>query len=229
MTSNFSKDSLQVLYEDNHLIAVFKPAGIPTEGAVSSKTSLLEVTRAWVKQAHAKPGNVFLGLVHRLDQSVSGVVVFAKTSKGASRLGEQFRGRQVRKIYRAVVQGSTPPSKKLESYLSTEALPRVKVHAVAGEGRKLAVLVFRTLETREGMSLLEIELETGRKHQIRAQLAHIGHPIAGDRRYGSKSPGVEGGIALVAQRLELRHPTKQEEMIRIEVPRQLNPLRKLWS
>lgn len=226
-SSSFSSSDLQVLYEDNHLIAVFKPAGVLTQADSSGVPSLMEVTKEWLRTRHQKPGNVFLGLLHRLDKPVAGIVLFARTSKGASRLSEQFRARTLRKIYWAVVEGTTAPSKILTHYLSSEAVPRVQVFEAAGPELKRAGLTFRTLKSGNGKSLLEVELETGRKHQIRAQLSYIGHPILGDKKYGSTTAGPNQGIALVAKRLEFRHPVRIEESITVEVSPLLCPLKGL--
>ncbi len=214
---------MNVLYEDNHLIAVFKEAGVLTQGDKSQAASLLEETKRFLKDRDKKPGKVFLGLLHRLDRDVAGVVLFAKTSKGAGRLSEQFRTREVRKIYRAWVEGTTPPATKLKHFLSPEAIPRVEVREAAKEGFKAASLMLRRLDQKDGQSLLEIELETGRKHQIRAQLSAIGNPILGDKRYGAKASWKGKGIALVAFRLEFRQPVSGEPII-VELPPLLNPL-----
>lgn len=206
---------LQVLYEDNHLIAVLKPAGVLTQSDTPGGSSLMTLTKDWLKEKYAKPGNVFLGLLHRLDRGVAGIVLFAKTSKGASRLSEQFRSREVKKIYHATVEGEAPARGRLVHYLSTEAVPRVRVSETPGPDLKEAALAYRRLKRGGGESVLEIELETGRKHQIRAQLAHIGHPIVGDAKYGARER--RDVIALVAKRLEFAHPITGERMV-LEAP-----------
>jgi len=222
VTSKTPPFDLQVLYEDNHLIAVFKPAGLLTQGDASGATCLMDVTKGFLKVRDKKPGNVFLGMIHRLDRDVAGIVLFAKTSKGASRLGEQFRGREVRKVYRARVEGEAPLESRLEHYLSADAIPRVRVSQEPKDGFKAAELTFKRLASDGKESLVEIELGTGRKHQIRAQLAEIGHPILGDKKYGSTRPW-DKGIALIAFRLEFAQPTT-DELIELELPVELNPL-----
>ena len=218
---------LRVLYEDNHTIAVLKPAGMLTQGDSSGAESLMDVTKAWVKRERNKSGDVFLGLVHRLDRPVAGVVVFGKTSKGAARLSEQFRARTVTKIYHALVEGIVaPPSGRLEHFLCQPdgKGPSVALKS-ASPGAQHASLSYRVFGARSGDSLVEITLETGRKHQIRAQFAAIGHPIIGDRKYGSmRSWDPPSTIALVAKRLEFNHATRREDRIAVEVPEQLSPL-----
>lgn len=215
---------LVVLYEDNHLIAVFKPSGVLVQGDNTGATSLMDITKAWLKAKYQKPGNVFLGLVHRLDRPVSGIVLFAKTSKGASRLSEQFRNRSVKKTYWAVVQG-TPMSREasLQNYLSESENGKILVVEESSPGSKLAKLHYRTLLSQAGLSLLEIHLETGRKHQIRVQLSYLGHPILGDQKYGS-SRGNRDEIALLAERLEFAHPVRAEERLVIELTPPLRDL-----
>jgi len=222
--SNYPPFDLQVLYEDNHVIAVFKPAGLLTQGDRDSSTSLLEVTKQFLKKRDAKPGNVFLGLIHRLDRDVAGLVLFAKTSKGASRLSEQFRSREVRKIYRARVEGEAPLARRLEHYLSPEAVPRVLVSETPKGDFKASALTLRRLDADGKTSLVEIELETGRKHQIRAQLSEIGHPILGDKKYGARTAW-SAGIALVAFRLEFNQPVTGAPIV-LELTPALNPLGK---
>lgn len=193
-------DGLVILYEDNHLLVVDKPAGLLTQPARAGDDSLLDRARASVKDRYGKPGNVFLGLVHRLDRNVSGVVVFARTSKAASRLAEAFRGRRVTKSYLAVVEGVTAASMALEHRL----LERDGGVVVDPAG-KAARLDFQRVAVAPGASLLRVALHTGRKHQIRAQLAAAGHPIVGDPRYGRRSAHI-ARPGLHAERLALAHP-----------------------
>lgn len=233
-----------VLHEDNHVIVLFKPFGVPTQGDLTGDPSLLEQVKSFLKRRDAKPGNVYLGLVHRLDRPVAGVVVFAKTSKAASRLSEQFRERDVRKFYHAVVGAAPePPAGTLEHFLGEENRAgasnrppnRVLVRTTAAPGFKTAKLHYKTIESRAGRSLLEVELETGRKHQIRAQLAAIGAPILGDRKYGgadlpASSPIARArGIALVAARIDFAHPVRRDETVTIELPPELDPLPSLLA
>ena len=194
----------EILYEDNHLIAVFKPAGTLTQGDATGDPSMMDEVREHIRLRDRKPGNVFLGLVHRLDRPVSGVLLLAKTSKGASRIAAQIRNREVTKTYRALTQGQPPPGPGATlRHLLLAAAPGGSSRVVDAPEKdaKVAALEYRVLQRLPGMALLEIDLHTGRKHQIRAQLAHIGCPILGDVRYGATAPFHPGTIALVARRL----------------------------
>ncbi len=204
---------LKVLYEDNHLIAVYKPAGILVQGDETGDTSLMDEIKVYLKEKYEKTGNVFLGLLHRLDRPVSGIVLFAKTSKGASRLSEQFRVHSIKKIYQAVVEGSPKiPAQTLVHYLKKdEERNFVTVFDQEVRDSKRAELVYKVIQSNDKSSLLEIELKTGRPHQIRTQLAHIGHPIVGDVKYGAKKPLCDKSIALRAIQLEFLLPTKEEK------------------
>jgi len=208
---------LRVLYEDNHLIAAVKPGGILVQGDISRETCLMDTVKDYIKKKYNKPGKVFLGLVHRLDRPVSGVVLFARTSKSASRLSEQWRQRSVTKIYWALVHGKMrSPSGSLTSYLEK----RGKGVSLSGkqhvESRE-ALLSYRTLFERRKLSLLEIYLHTGRKHQIRAQLGSEDCPIVGDFKYGAPDRREDGTICLHAKSLTFMHPTRSET-IHIEAP-----------
>jgi 23S rRNA pseudouridine1911/1915/1917 synthase len=221
---------LQVLYEDNHLLAVSKPAGLPTQGAAAGKPSVVTQAKAYLKRKYHKSGNVYLGVVSRLDSPVSGAVILARTSKAAARLNEQFRGRHVEKIYWAIGEGRVePPCGQLVDFLAKDernkrmavvAKTQKRGKTVQAQGQK-ASLSYRRLKVVLGNSLLEIALETGRKHQIRLQLAARGHPIIGDRKYGSKQ-AFPRGIALHCHRLVIDHPVKKT---RLEVTA---PLPKNW-
>jgi 23S rRNA pseudouridine1911/1915/1917 synthase len=214
---------LQVLYEDNHLLAVYKPAGMPTQAGHAGEPCLLEVARDYIRDRYHKPGRVFLGLVHRLDRPVAGVVVLARTSKAASRLSQQFRSRTVTKRYRALVSGCpTPGEHTLVHHVELRPDGRAVLHDAPGADRKEARLRYRVLRA-GSPSLLEVELGTGRKHQIRMQLARHGHAIVGDARYGSTIPFTADTIALVAWRLELTHPTQPELRVVLTVPDALLP------
>jgi 23S rRNA pseudouridine1911/1915/1917 synthase len=210
--------SLDILYLDNHLIAVRKPAGVLTQPDDSGEVSLLNQVKDWVKVEFKKPGKVFIGLVHRLDRPVSGVVVFARTSKGASRLSEQFRQKTTKKAYRALVEG-TPKIQRanLTHYLRKEKSLKATVFPRPTPNAKEAQLDYDVIETSQNTSLLDISLHTGRFHQIRAQLSFIGHPIVGDKKYGAHLALPEGGIALHALRMIFNHPTSKEE-VTIECP-----------
>ena len=201
---------LDILYEDNHLLAVNKPAGLPTMGVASDTASLVTVAKESLKQRYDKPGNVYLGVVSRLDAVVSGVVLLARTSKAAARLAEQFRGRTVEKTYWAVTAGVPPRAGELIDWvIKDEQEQRMVVVSANTPGAQQAVLHYRVVRPVERGSLVEVRLITGRKHQIRLQLSAHGHPVLGDRKYGSAlrfSPG----IALHARRLVVDHPTRHE-------------------
>ena len=200
---------LEVLYEDNHLLAVVKPAGLPTMGVAPGRPSLLQRCRQYVKERYHKPGNVYLGVVSRLDAPVTGVVLFARTSKAARRLTEQFRKRGVRKTYWAIVEGTVEPrtGECIDTVRRDERQKRMQVVGPASPGAQEARLAYRRLNTARGLSLLEVELQTGRKHQIRVQLSRRGWPILGDKKYGSRG-SFPVGVALHARRLEIIHPVK---------------------
>ena len=188
---------LSILYLDNHLIAVCKPPGLPTQPDDSGSDSLVNQVKKWIKLEYNKPGNVFLGLIHRLDRNVSGVVLFARTSKAASRLSEQFRKKTIKKVYRTIVEGSPSPKQTtLSHYLRKEKLLKSSVFKRPEKDTQQAELEYKTLENRKTSSLLEVRLHTGRFHQIRAQLSFIGHPILGDKKYGSTITLPERQIAL---------------------------------
>ena len=204
---------LDVLYEDNHLLVLNKPAGLPTMGTPEGTPTLLTLAKEYVKQKYQKPGNVYLGVVSRLDAPVTGVILFARTSKAAARLSEQFRTQAVQKTYWALVEAAGQPGSGsyVDWLVHDERHRRVHVAEKGQAGGKEARLSFRQIAQAGRFSLLEIELETGRKHQIRVQLAHHGQPIIGDRKYGSpvKFPT---GIALHARRLVIAHPIRGEAM-----------------
>jgi len=204
---------LKILYQDNHLIAVYKPPGLATQADTAGGPSLLDQTKQWIKTEHNKPGNVFLGLVHRLDKPVAGVVLFAKTSKAASRLSKQFRERTTRKIYRAVTM-ETPNQADgdLVHYLRKENSLKATVFPRPTPGAKKAVLSYVLMEKLSNASILEVMLETGRFHQIRAQLAFMGNPILGDIKYGAPFPLPDRQIALYARKLIVQHPISGEEI-----------------
>jgi len=207
-----SSEKLKVLYEDNHLLVVDKPAGLATMGVADDKPSLLSVAREYIKHKYNKPGNVYLGIVSRLDAPVTGVIVLARTSKAASRLTDAFRARRVEKSYLALVEGHPAESSaRLENYLRKDERHR-RVHTTHADakGAQFAALQYEVLEELEDKALLKVTLETGRKHQIRVQLAKLGHPICGDRKYGSNvifPPGRNTeGIGLHSWRLSMQHP-----------------------
>jgi len=200
---------LEVLHADNHLLVVNKPAGVPMVPDVSRDESLLERAKAWVKREYSKPGDVFLGVVHRLDRPVSGVVVFARTSKAAKRLSAHIRERKVTKTYWGIVEGEVKPhAGELEQLLwKDERRNRVHVVAAGRAGAKAAHTGYRRFAGTEAWSALELVPHTGRSHQLRVACASLGAPLVGDLKYGARE-GLPGrGIALHARSLELTHPT----------------------
>ena len=208
---------VKVLYEDNHLIVAIKPAGVLSQSDGSNAPDMLTILKAYIKDKYQKPGEVYLGLVHRLDRPVSGVMVFARTSKAASRLSEQIRTRRVEKIYRCVVNGVLEGEGRLENFISKdEASNSVTVSDVEKPGFKASYLDYSALASKDGMTLAEVKLGTGRSHQIRAQMAHAGHPLIGDQKYGKKDNRTKD-IALEAYKLSFEHPVKRE-FITFEAP-----------
>lgn len=209
---------LSILYEDNHLLVINKPAGLPTMGVTEDRPSVLSVAKDYIKTRYDKPGNVYLGVVSRLDAPVTGVLVIARTSKAAKRLNEQFHARSVEKTYWALAEGKiTPPDGLYVDWMTEDKRHRrMWVVGPTIPDAKEARLTYHTLSSIKKGTHLEIHLETGRKHQIRLQLAERGHPILGDRKYGSVRPWPEG-IALHARRLAFDHPVLHER-ITIEAP-----------
>jgi len=205
---------MNVLYEDNHLIAVLKPAGVLVQGDAHEKECLLEDVRRYLKETYQKPGNVFVGLIHRLDRPVSGIVLFAKTSKGASRLSEQFREHTIRKVYHALVEGHMKKSEG-ELVMKLEKDEATRVTRVSAQGKE-ARLSYRVIKEFGKNSLVEIDLGTGRFHQIRAQFSAVGHPIVGDAKYGASSRLPHGAIALAATKLEFNKATGNE-CVKLEI------------
>jgi len=213
---------MHILYEDNHVIALVKPPGLATMGLPEGEETLFTQTKTYLKEKYAKPGNVYLGVVSRLDVPVSGIVLFARTSKSAARLNEQFRTHTVEKIYAALVEGTiTPPEAECVDRLCEDKRHR-KVFRTQSDDGKESCLRYRKLRQFKQCSLIEIQLETGRKHQIRLQLAARGFPILGDIKYGATT-SFPNGIALHAWKLTFSHPTTQE---RIEL---LAPLPKTFE
>jgi 23S rRNA pseudouridine1911/1915/1917 synthase len=231
-----------VLFEDNHLLAIVKPPGIATMGVSAGRRSVLDLARQYIKIKFNKPGNVYLGVVSRLDSPVSGVLLLARTSKAAARLSEQFRAQAVEKTYWAVVEGRIqPPAGEWIDWLEhDEDNRRMATVPRATRRAKEARLEYRTLSTvapvssapgrsglvssapgRSGLALIQVALRTGRKHQIRVQLAHRGHAIVGDRKYGSRV-AFSAGIALHARRLVLDHPVRR---VRLDL---VAPLPRAW-
>jgi len=205
---------IEVLYEDNHLIAVNKKPSDLAQGDKTGDSSLDREVKKYIAEKYGKPGDVFLGVVHRLDRPVGGVVLFARTSKALKRLNEMFYHRQVRKVYLAIVR-ERPPSDEdtLLHYLKkNEKQNKTYVYDSQVKGTKEASLSYRIAGRSERYYLLEIELHSGRHHQIRAQLAKIGCPIKGDLKYGFPRSNEDGNISLFARRLEFIHPVKNEKL-----------------
>lgn len=203
----------RIIFIDNHLIAVTKPAGLLTQPDRNTDESLIDQTRQWIKEKYNKPNNIFLGLVHRLDRNVSGVVLFARTSKAASRLSKQFREGTPKKLYRAIVLGKLKEEHTtLVHYLRKEKSLRATVFPRETPTAKRSELSYEVINSLENKSLLEVSLSTGRFHQIRAQMAFIGHPIIGDVKYGAPEPLPNQEIALYAHKLVFSHPVSNEEI-----------------
>ena len=203
----------RIIFIDNHLIAVTKPAGLLTQPDRNTDESLIDQTRQWLKEKYNKPNNIFLGLVHRLDRNVSGVVLFARTSKAASRLSKQFREGTPKKNYRAIVLGKLKEEHTtLVHYLRKEKSLRATVFPRETPTAKRSELSYEVINSLEKKSLLEVSLSTGRFHQIRAQMAFIGHPIIGDVKYGAPEPLPNQEIALYAHKLVFSHPVSNEEI-----------------
>ena len=203
--------ALDVLYEDNHCLAVAKPAGVPSTHFDGGDETIDRAVKDYLKAKYAKPGNVFLGIVHRLDKPTSGVLLFARTSKAAARLAEQFRDGAVEKVYWAVVEGDLDKSAgTLEDWLRKDReAGRVEVVEPRTPGSRQALLHFQRRAGHGGLTWLEVRPQTGRTHQLRVQLAHRRHPVVGDFKYGSEQP-FPAGIALHARSLTFLHPTRHE-------------------
>jgi len=203
---------IPVLYEDNHLLVVVKPANLPSQGDSSGDDDLLTILKRYIGEKYNKPGAVYLGLVHRLDRPVGGVMVFARTSKAASRLSETFRTHEQDRQYLAVAEGEFNEELNLKDYLLKDGKTGMVRAVKAGTpGAKEARLVSRPIAVKEKLTLTRVQLFTGRSHQIRVQHAHAGHPLWGDMRYGHGVPGRQ--IALWACHLALEHPTRHEQMV----------------
>lgn len=213
----FYHECWPLFHEDNHLLVLYKPAGLIMQRDYRNKANLLDLAKLWIKDRRDKPGRVFTGMVHRLDGPVAGVVVLARTSKAASRLSEQFRNGSVEKQYLAVVEGRPPEeAQRLENFLMRKGrYSRAVPQAVSGSQK--AVLNYRVLDRAGRRSLVAIILETGRRHQIRAQMTNLGCPIAGDTNYGASQAMRHGCIALLAHKLSFDHPTLGTRL-RFETP-----------
>lgn len=210
----------RILYEDNHLIILNKLAGEIVQGDKTGDEPLLEKVRSYLKKRYQKPGNVFCGLVHRLDRPVSGCIVFAKTSKGLERMNTLLKERAFSKIYWAVVEGEPEIKEQhLTHYLQrNEKMNKSFVSSTEKQNAQKAELDYRTLWVGERYTLLEVTLHTGRHHQIRAQLAHIGLPIKGDLKYGAKRSNPDGNISLHARKIAFTHPVSKEQIAVVAPP-----------
>jgi 23S rRNA pseudouridine1911/1915/1917 synthase len=218
---------IEVLYVDNHLLAVAKPAGVAVVPDESGDESSFDAAKAWIAREFAKPGAVWLGVVHRLDRPVSGVVLFARTSKAAARLSAQFREQRARKTYWAVSR-STPPQESgaVEQWLVKDAdSNRVRVAAERSRGAQLAVTHWRVAGRAGELVHIDLEPRTGRPHQLRVALASLGCPLLGDLKYGAREPLPDQSVALHAAALEVEHPTKREPLL-VQCPA---PDREWWA
>ncbi len=223
MNKTDTDPDIEILYEDNHLLAISKPKGLLSQEDYSGDPDVLTLCKAYLKKKYDKPGNVYLGLLHRLDRPVSGVMLLAKTSKAASRISEQIRKRTIKKRYLAIVHGEPDKQGFYTHYLVKDQNNNiVKSVPESVKGAKKAELIYRTLQTREKLSLMELSLITGRAHQIRVQFAEEEHPLWGDHKYGN-SEGNE--IALHAFQYQIDHPTLKKEQIFQSKPPESYP----WS
>ena len=205
---------MEVIYEDNHIIIVNKAPGEIVQGDKTGDVPLVDTVRQYIKEKYAKPGNVFCGVVHRLDRPVSGLGVFAKTSKALTRMNEMFRKGEVTKTYWAITSGMPDkPEARLQGFIkSIEKHNKSYFYPKEVPDSKKAALSYRLIARGTNYNLLEINLETGRKHQIRVQLASIGCPIKGDLKYGAKRSNPDGGISLMARRIRFIHPVSGKEI-----------------
>lgn len=211
--------AFRVIYEDNHLLVVNKAPGILVQGDKTGDIPLVELAKGYIKEKYQKPGAVFLGVVHRIDRPVSGIVVLARTSKALARMNEIFRERETRKTYWAIVKNKPPVTQgKLTHWLvKNERRNKASVFDHESKGAQYAELDYRILTHRENHYLLEVTPVTGRPHQIRAQLASMGCPIKGDVKYGFPHPNSDGSICLHARKLQFLHPVKKEMLV-LEAP-----------
>ncbi len=226
--NDMTKEDLIVLYEDNHIIVVLKPQNVPSCEDESKDKDLLTVIKEYVKEKEHKAGNVYIGLVHRLDRPTGGVMVFAKSSKAAARLSEQMKSGDFEKKYSAVLMGNLKEKKAtLTNYLKKNPINNmVYVCPQTVEGAKFAELEYRVLEENEELSFVEVKLHTGRTHQIRVQMSSIGAPVYGDMRYGGEK-AKKGKLALWATSLSFSHPISKERLcFKIQPPTDESPWNK---
>ena len=216
---------MQVVYEDNHIIIVSKESGEIVQGDKTGDTPLSDKVKAYLKEKYAKPGNVFVGVAHRLDRPVAGLVVFARTSKALARLNKMFAEGSVHKTYWAIVgeQPAKPEDTLTDWLVRNEKQNKSYVSVSSADNAKKAVLTYRQIARSERYFLVEVNLLTGRHHQIRCQLAHMGCPIKGDLKYGARRSNPDGSISLLARSVEFIHPVSKEK-IYVEAPLPQDPL-----
>ncbi|MBQ7328108.1 MAG: RluA family pseudouridine synthase [Clostridia bacterium] len=214
-------EELTILYEDNQIVVVIKPQNVPTQADDSNDKDMLSMVKDYIKQKYNKPGEAFIGLVHRLDRPTGGIMVFARNSKAANRLTEQFKTHSVEKVYYAIANGVVKVrTQRLVNYLKKDTKENiVKIVPMSEAGAKKAELVYNYLEDNGKQSLLEVKILTGRSHQIRLQLANIGHSLVGDVKYG-KEKGMTSKLGLWAGKLAFDHPTTKERMVFMACPDQ---------
>lgn len=200
---------LNIIYEDNHLLVVEKPSNVPVQEDSSKDIDMLTILKEYRKVNENKKGEAFMGLVHRLDRPVSGIMVFAKTSKAASRLSDQIRQNTFHKTYLAVIEGTLPPKGKFEDYLIKNEKEN-KSYVTTKEKGKYSCLEYQVLSIKDNLSLVEINLITGRPHQIRLQFSSRKHPLIGDSKYGNNPSNID--IALFAKSITFNHPTTKEKL-----------------
>ncbi|MAO64523.1 MAG: RNA pseudouridine synthase [Balneola sp.] len=214
METTQTSPNIPIIFEDNHLLVIDKPAGLLSQEDHTGNPDVLNLCKQYIKKKYNKPGNVYLGLVHRLDRPVSGVMVLAKTSKAASRLSYQIRKRTISKTYWALVEGQSPVYGELVHFLEKDNRTNTVKAYNSPKGRaKESRLKFITIKTSKNFSVIEVDLITGRPHQIRVQFAKEGHPLWGDHKYGNPQKARGKDIALRAVKLELEHPTTKELLI----------------
>lgn len=220
-----TKENLQVLHEDNHIIVVNKRAGDIVQGDKTGDKPLLDVVKEYIKDKYNKPGNVFLGTVHRLDRPTTGIVIYARTSKALERLNKMLRDKTIKKTYWAVVQQQPKKATDtLTNYLKKNPKNnKSTAYTKEVNGSKKAILHYKTLKKLDNYSLLEVDLETGRHHQIRVQLSNIGAIIKGDLKYGAKRSNKDGSIHLHARKIKFTHPVSKE-LIKITAPTPSDPI-----
>lgn len=212
-------EPFSIVYEDNHVLVAVKAPNVLSQGDASGDPDMLSLLKAYLKQAHQKPGDAYLGLVHRLDRPVGGLMVFAKTSKAAARLSAQLKAHDMGREYLCVCEGEvSSPFTLADTLLKNEKTNLVSVVAEGTKGGQRAMLHGEPAAVREGKTLCKIRLETGRSHQIRVQMRHFGHPLWGDNRYGNGRPGQQ--IALWGYKLTFLHPTKKEPLVFLNSPKE---------